>query len=568
MVNKKYFFCLIIALLMSRIFSEEIVFRQKIEWIEDSYASEYEVHIQDDEKNTVFKRRTNKTQLEVSLPSGNYKYQIQTFDLFGNPASKTDWLSFKILKAIKPDVKGFTTPQLNLVKGNSLEASINASGIKVDSKIELVSSNKKNRYIGKIVSVGNILEDEFDPKNIDPEKTQVYKIVFPSTEIPEGKYFLEVQNEGGLKFRGKDIFVRYAIQPVITNFEPTILYTVKGILGLLNVSGGGFFPDCKFTLESTDGVYKVSCDVKSLNVKDGNGNAELTFTTNRQGQFNLVVQNSFGQKDSTGVFVIAHTIQPHVFRVFDGKYKLNSLKSFTVVFDANGIISDTTISLVSIPDGKKSIRSKNFLQREDGFFEAEFPVSQIQSGTYTLMAENTGGFSDTGGKFEFVVIPGVDLNLGLGLYSGTINLLYNNTLPDYSYGTFTLGLLAEISVIPFKTNAGYFGFGLNGEFTNWKKDTDVLLQSGNVTLNAIYQKPFALEKFRVQVSLGGGLGIFNQIKNSSSNASQSPLMQIGVSGIYYPIQHLYLNLGFDFYHIFSSIPTGLFVPHFSIGGRL
>lgn len=573
MVNRKAFVLLILLFTNVLAFTQEAEnqekkLSQKIEWEADPYASEYRIEVRDSKKEIIVEQKTKRTNLTLNLTAGNYSYRIHAYDLFGRSASSTEWIPLKIEKAIRPRVLKFVDESISLRKGTPLTIRVLAKGILSSSKIEIIGNDGKV-YAGRILTIDELEEKDFKVSELKDDKEYVYHLFFNSTNISEGKYKLSVKNSGGLSDSNKTFSVGYAVNPVIINFEPSTLYVIKGAEGTVKVTGEGFYEGVEFELESTDGLYKTACEIKSSKIKNGKGELTLTFNTNKGGRFNINVKSKEGLTDSSGIFMVEHTIKPHILRVWDGQFTLSSLGDFKVVFDASGIMENTSVRLVSIPDGKKSLMCHKILKNDKDLYEAYFQSAALNNGKYTLLVENAGNASDVDGEFDLIVRSGVDVNIGGGIYSGTINLLYNDTLPDRSYGTFTLGLLTQVSVVPLKFRLGYFGLGFTGEFTTWVRDSDLFLQSGNITLEAIYQKPFYDEKLRFQIVAGGGLGIFGSTRGElSKDFTQSPILRFGVSGLYYPVQHLYFELGMDFYHVFSDIPVGLFVPHFSLGGKL
>jgi len=88
-------------------FSGELRFHQRLTWSTDRYAFRYEVVIerQDDEGvyHEFVRESRNTYFLEVSLPEGNYRYQVIVYDFLNRNGGESPWLSFSINPAFDPE---------------------------------------------------------------------------------------------------------------------------------------------------------------------------------------------------------------------------------------------------------------------------------------------------------------------------------------------------------------------------------------------------------------------------------------------------------------------------------
>jgi len=80
----------------------EIRYIQRLTWTGDEYAMRYEVVIEkyENRRYSNFLREFTEDQfIEVSLPPGNYRYQVIPYDYLNAPIHVTDWTEFSVLKA-------------------------------------------------------------------------------------------------------------------------------------------------------------------------------------------------------------------------------------------------------------------------------------------------------------------------------------------------------------------------------------------------------------------------------------------------------------------------------------
>jgi len=79
----------------------DIRYVQRLTWAGDEYAMRYEVIIERNENRryTVFFRDfTEEEYIEVSLPPGNYRYQVVPYDFLNSPVHVTEWVEFEVLQ--------------------------------------------------------------------------------------------------------------------------------------------------------------------------------------------------------------------------------------------------------------------------------------------------------------------------------------------------------------------------------------------------------------------------------------------------------------------------------------
>ncbi|MCL2230424.1 MAG: hypothetical protein FWC01_04960 [Treponema sp.] len=101
-------------------FAQEVNYRvdiryiQRLTWIHDEYAMRYEVIIEKYENrrySNFFRDFTENDFIEVSLPPGNYRYQVIPYDYLNSPVSVTDWTEFTVLRAPENAERNFITEE-------------------------------------------------------------------------------------------------------------------------------------------------------------------------------------------------------------------------------------------------------------------------------------------------------------------------------------------------------------------------------------------------------------------------------------------------------------------------
>ncbi|MCL2245436.1 MAG: hypothetical protein FWC03_13375, partial [Treponema sp.] len=87
-------------------FRIELRFIQRLTWTGDDYALRYEVIIEKEELlnqtgrgrySRYFQGFTEDIFIEVSLPPGNYRFQVIPYDFFNSPVPGAQWVNFEVL---------------------------------------------------------------------------------------------------------------------------------------------------------------------------------------------------------------------------------------------------------------------------------------------------------------------------------------------------------------------------------------------------------------------------------------------------------------------------------------
>ena len=168
-------------------FADESSFSQKIEWKSNANAFEYKVEIQNVATGKSTFVTTDKTETELSLLPGKYRYRVQAYDFLGREAGLSAWTGFEVLKASKPKVKLIDQNIQLDKKNNTLSIDVDISDINANSMFELVADSLD----------GTLDRSEQRKLGTNGAETgSASKIYF--TDVPPGKWRLKVTNASGL----------------------------------------------------------------------------------------------------------------------------------------------------------------------------------------------------------------------------------------------------------------------------------------------------------------------------------------------------------------------------------
>jgi hypothetical protein len=182
---------------------EPVKFIQLLSWFPDEFAFRYEVTVE--KQNTtgnfhmVFNGFTENDHIEISLPSGPYRYRVRAYDFMDTPSENPDWLYFDIITALNPEITGFSPDVLYLTKRSNLTLKITGKNIQVGADVRLrplKDENSENESIGK-----DLIPLTFRPVS-SGEQGELY---FEAPQLRPGNYEIYIQNPGGL-FAAKETF--------------------------------------------------------------------------------------------------------------------------------------------------------------------------------------------------------------------------------------------------------------------------------------------------------------------------------------------------------------------------
>lgn len=163
----------------------------------------------------VFEQETTSTAVTTSLPAGTYRYRITKYDLLGRQAKVSEWFTLVIQKLAKPEIIKLLPTSPIFVEHESLVFSIEGLNVIEESKITLISEDKKTVFEVKIQNIDN-----------SSNKIQIQIDNFDNALV-EGNYVLHIDNPENLSCTSEVFKLKKAIDPdkvpVITKTEKVIV---------------------------------------------------------------------------------------------------------------------------------------------------------------------------------------------------------------------------------------------------------------------------------------------------------------------------------------------------------
>lgn len=552
-------------------------FTQKIEWEKDEYALRYEVEIEtvlkDGKTSRVSVEKTTDSKLSVSLPAGNYRYKITKFDFLDRAFTESEWFPFEIVKAIQPAIQSVEPDNAYYIKGMPLDITLTGSGFLADSTVELSAADGKKTPAVKIAS-------------IEENGTKAH-LQIAAQNNRETSYTVTIKNPGKLSAQSGAFAVHEAVQPVISEAEPTQIILQKGENALISIECSGIDENTVFEFVSSGGKVRLPAGAAIA----GSGKkqtAQITVQNPREDSYTLSASNPGGLSDSFKTFIVRRTSMPQLANATSGKYSLKKNQQLAVIFEGSGFQKDSLYYLLpqeKAQNGHVSISEKGAVacssssERPDGLVEAVFSAADLSNTVYTAVVENPGKLTSYAGRQEVTVIPVSDITFSGGIFIGKD--LYNDTLISDTDKSYIQGISADMALIPAKTDSGYWGTDLSLLVSdNLKSDKnayDLTMRLYMFHLNLLYQHPFLIEKLRLSLHAGPGITVISKkIDYSSStfgtqNETYSLFVsaQAGAFVSFYPLKNMFVEAGCDFVHIFATdMPTGLILPALKAGIRL
>jgi hypothetical protein len=162
-------------------------FIQRLFWDETEYAVRYEVRIEEQDSagtyTEILRESREENFIELSLAPGSYRYQVQAFNILNRSSENSEWVYFKVLPALQPELYSVTQ--------------------------DFSSSAKNSGNLTEIILQGKNLQ-EADVYLVSPETAAVrpleyllqedgVRLVFDTESLPPGRYRVYIRNPGGLE---------------------------------------------------------------------------------------------------------------------------------------------------------------------------------------------------------------------------------------------------------------------------------------------------------------------------------------------------------------------------------
>lgn len=303
-----------------------------------------------------------------------------------------------------------------------------------------------------------------------------------------------------------------------------------------------------------------------------------------------VLEEDLGSSDE---FTVRRAFKPEIKSLSYPLYMSSTI--YLDDIDNNGIIEIEGRNLFMPPESEESLQATNYvlksikktvnpekiLEHDDNNRKVKFlfNMKEIDVGKYHLVAKDLSGLhSENNSSSELIVKfkKWLDIDIEAGWTMPVV--LHDSTISDYlETKLFPLSGQAKISVIPFKHNFGYLGFGIRGNYSWFKNEKSGYSIDGNImTAHLIFIDQIPLGKkrhFFWEFHGGAGLTYFHNIKFHFPHDIESEQLNTvslsfdgGSSFMWFPNKRLYVEAGADYiYTQNSDMNMGEILPVLGIG---
>jgi hypothetical protein len=161
---------------------EDGEFIQFLSWENVSNALFYRVEIEELDGggwSRLFQEETEDPFIEVTLPSGNYRYRLTVYDFLERPGAVSEWTEFEIFLAIQPELSRFGPDGFYLDEDLSWYMDIAGRNLLQDTVFYLESQGGRNRINPASVLVeqrGNLARLTFDVRRLEVGSFDIYAV--------------------------------------------------------------------------------------------------------------------------------------------------------------------------------------------------------------------------------------------------------------------------------------------------------------------------------------------------------------------------------------------------------
>jgi len=263
-----------------------LLFFQTLTWEKAQYAVSYHVILERkrdtlDVYTEVLRRNITENSLDISVPFGEYRFRVLSFNILGLLDSESEWEYFIVIQALQPSVVEFSPSAFYFDRLTPRIITLSGENILLDAEI----------YLESLTS----FDETGEPIIIRPveihrnELGENARLIFDEEELILGMYAIVIKNPGGLETRAGvfkmsvakpfDINVSVGYVPMITLFgqEDYFLSNVFNPLGF--AIRGNFVPfkrDIGFfgiemtaswsLLTSETGIFKSTAHLLLINL--------------------------------------------------------------------------------------------------------------------------------------------------------------------------------------------------------------------------------------------------------------------------------------------------------------
>jgi hypothetical protein len=166
---------------------------QRLSWPGDENAR-YEVvveQLENGEFRKIIQEAVEENFFDVSLGPGNYRYQVLFYNLLYQFEYATNWASFNIILALRPELHAFAPPVFYQNEDRKFELTITGRNLIKNTRLYLVPLAGGQEHDGGAA----VMPKEYIP---DPSGESAL-LVFTRQDLRLGRYAVYAQNPGGLE---------------------------------------------------------------------------------------------------------------------------------------------------------------------------------------------------------------------------------------------------------------------------------------------------------------------------------------------------------------------------------
>jgi hypothetical protein len=178
-------------------FYEKAEIIQRINWEKEDDVLKYEFIIEKKEGDTftqVFDGSTEETELEISLPPGEYRYRVLVYDLLGRQRPAPEWSRLIVLPALQPEITSVNPPFIDI---SSLNTTITLGGKNLvqDAEVYFTPAEGGGESLADFLLQSTPLSK--DNYHVDNSET-IARLELNDIPFEKGFYDIIIKNPGGL----------------------------------------------------------------------------------------------------------------------------------------------------------------------------------------------------------------------------------------------------------------------------------------------------------------------------------------------------------------------------------
>ncbi len=224
-IKRKHLFSFIVFILLAltKIYSQSM--QQHLEWESDPNAFEYELEVKGTGKTSFDLHETlTENYYDLKLPAGTYRFMVSVYDYLGKLSDRTEWISFEVIKAYKPQIEDLAYNLTVSEEGENFTVPVKTSEVTKNTKAILKEIDSNKEIPGTIELSKNAAGEGTGSGNNESNE-----IVF--NEVPKGKYKIIVQDPSGYKAESKPLEIVKTTEEAIALAEknPSVYKIEPGI---------------------------------------------------------------------------------------------------------------------------------------------------------------------------------------------------------------------------------------------------------------------------------------------------------------------------------------------------